>query len=130
VFFRNGVKFPLSKLKTVSFGIFNLLFLIFLTPTILLAKNENGITHPNDVLKYETGKQIKEVLDVWILIGSSAMILVIIAGAAILVLSGTNPRMRTVGKTTVLGAGLTITLLLSTYVIVQLFLKLFGLSLF
>lgn len=110
-------------IKTIYKTLLNsiLLFLIFPT-TVLFASN--------DELRNETGKQIKEVLDVWIQIGSASMILVIIAGAAIMIISGDNPKRRTIGKSTVLGAGITITLLYSTYVIVELVLKIFGMSLF
>lgn len=118
-------------MRNVYFILFNFLVLNLIPGfTKVFAVSVEDNSHSNDQLKLVVGKEIKEVLDVWIGIGAAAMILVIIAGAGIMVVSGTNNQLRTAGKATVLGAGITITLLLSTYVIVQLFLSMFGLSLF
>lgn len=84
----------------------------------------------NEQMAKAVGKQIQEVLNIWIGIGTASMILPIIAGAALIILAGTNPKLVRSGKSLVLGSGITIALLLSTYVITELILRIFGMSMF
>jgi hypothetical protein len=112
----------INKFKFFSFSIFNTLLLFIASPLFVQAKSS-----ANDKLKEVVVKQITEVIDVWISIAAATMILPIIAGGALMVLSGTNHKLATSGKSLVLGSGVTIALLGSVYVIVRIFLGIFGL---
>lgn len=111
------------NMKYVRYVLFNLIILFLVSPVNVFAAD-------NAQLKADVGLQVKEVLDVWIGIASGAMLLGMIGGAGMIIMSATNERLRTAGKSVVIGSGVSITLLLSTYVIVALILSLFGLSLF
>lgn len=117
----------MKQIKLTLLTALNTFILYIFTGQIALAESTASY---NSQLQRNVGKQIKEVLDVWINVAAASMILVIISGAAMLILSGNDPRMKTAGKSTVLGAGVTITLLYSIYIVVEMILRIFGMSLF
>lgn len=126
---RNGV--TEMKLKNLIYFISTNLFLLMMMPTFVEAKQATpDRLSTNEQMAKAVGKQIQEVLNVWIGIGTASMILSIIAGAALIILAGTNPKLVRSGKSLVLGSGITIALLLSTYVITELILRIFGMSMF
>ncbi|MCK1999903.1 hypothetical protein MZM54_00715 [[Brevibacterium] frigoritolerans] len=119
------------KLKNLIYFISTNLFLLMMMPTFVEAKQATpDRLSTNEQMAKAVGKQIQEVLNVWIGIGTASMILSIIAGAALIILAGTNPKLVRSGKSLVLGSGITIALLLSTYVITELILRIFGMSMF
>ncbi len=116
---KNVVK---NKLKFWVLSTFNVVVFFLASPLFVQAKAD-----PNDKLKDEVGKQVLEVVDVWIKIGMVTMILPIIAGAALMILSATNHKLVQSGKSLVLGSGIVITLLASSYGIIRIILSIFGL---
>lgn len=111
-----------NKLKFWVLSTFNVVVIFLASPLFVQAKAD-----PNDKLKEEVGKQVLEVVDVWIKIGMVTMILPIIAGAALMILSATNHKLVQSGKSLVLGSGIVITLLASSYGIIRIILSIFGL---
>lgn len=113
------------KIKSIFYTILYTLTFLFVTPIIV----QGSVTSDNAALKEMVGKQIQEVLGTWLQIGSASMILPIIAGALLIMTGAGNPRVVATGKALVLGSGITIALLLSSYVVTRLMLGIFGLSL-
>lgn len=113
------------KIKSISFTTLHTLTFLFLTPIIV----QGSVKSDNEALKVMAGKQIQEVLDTWLQIGAVSMLLPIIAGALLIMTGAGNPRVVSTGKALVMGSGITIALLLSSYGVTRLILGVFGLSL-
>lgn len=82
----------------------------------------------NSKLAEQVSKQVLEVINAWGLIALGLMVLGIVAGAGIIITGAGNPKMLQSGKLTVFICGISITLLLSIYVIIRLVMSLTGLS--
>lgn len=115
----------MKKFKSILFTTLHTLTFLFLTPIIV----QGSVKSDNAALKEMVGTQISEVLGIWLKIGSASMVLPIIAGALLIITGAGNPRIVTTGKALVLGSGITIALLLSSYGVTKLMLSIFGLSL-
>lgn len=113
------------KIKSILFTTLHTLTFLFVTPIIV----QGSVKSENAALKEMAGTQISEVLTVWLQIGTASMILPIIAGALLIMTGAGNPRVISTGKALVLGSGVTIALLLSSYGVTRLMLGIFGLSL-
>ena len=109
-----------NKLKFGVLSIFNAVVIFLASPLFVQAS-------ANEELKAKVGKQVLEVLDVWITIGIVTMILPIIAGAALMILAATNHKLVQSGKSLVLGSGIVIALLGSSYAIIRIILNIVGL---
>lgn len=117
------------KIQYIYALMFNLVVAVCVVPTSVVFADDSGATAANQELFNKVAKEIKEVLDVWITIGAVTMILIVLGGAATIIMSGGNPRSREKGKALVLNGLITIPLLLSAYVIIRLVLGLFGMAL-
>lgn len=113
------------KIKSILFTTVHTITFLFVTTPIIV---QGSVKSDNAALQEMAGKQISEVLTVWLQIGAASMILPIIAGGLLIMTGGGNPRVVSTGKSLVLGSGIAIALLLSSYVVTKLFLSIFGLS--
>ncbi|NGY88819.1 hypothetical protein F6Y05_38205 [Bacillus megaterium] len=111
-----------NKLKFLVLSTFNIIIIFLASPMFVQAKGDS-----NEKLQAEVTKQILEVVDAWIKIGIVSMLLPIVAGATLMILSATNHRLVQSGKSLVLGSGIVIALLGSSYGIIRIILSIFGL---